>query len=377
MVNINCTIFLNPHENKQGKHKLYLQISIKRKIKRYPLNLYVEKKDFCSKTKLLKSGKDKHIINRMILAEINNVNEIYLKLRESKVDISFKSFEKLYFNLSDTTLYDVADLHCKNLTNISQKPIQTVIKELAQIDNDLYLDNINLSFIQQYNELIKNKANNTIWCKHKVLKSLINTAIKNDLYKKENPYKKFKINYIQTDRIYLSLEELKQVEKLIIDNNIPVKVVNAAKAFLFQCYTGLRYSDIVNLKFKDIQDNAIRMKIAKTQEFIYIPLSGPANNIVENIKHDQENIFNIPSNQKYNDHLKLVALYSGSNKNITSHVARHTFATISIALGMPIEIISKLLGHKELKTTKIYSKILDPLLKNNISLWDQIYNHKS
>jgi integrase len=134
--------------------------------------------------------------------------------------------------------------------------------------------------------------------------------------------------------------------------------------------SGLRYSDLAVLSWLDIESGYITIQSEKTDEIINIPITEKAARIISLQDKTKRRIFKIPSNQKYNDHLKLVALYCKISKRLTSHVGRHTFATISIELGIPIEIISKILGHQEIKTTKIYTKILNPLLKEYMNKWN-------
>ena len=112
MVNkINVRLFLSDHINKSGKSKLYLQISIKRKIKRYPLDLYVQPGNFDKSKMAVVAGTDKDAINRIIIRQIAKIDEIYLQLREGSREINFTNFENCYYNRDNTKLCRVIELH--------------------------------------------------------------------------------------------------------------------------------------------------------------------------------------------------------------------------------------------------------------------------
>jgi integrase len=140
--------------------------------------------------------------------------------------------------------------------------------------------------------------------------------------------------------------------------------------FLFCCYTGLAYADIKKLKRSEIAigidgERWIFTSRQKTDTPSKIPLLPPALEILEKYENhprcQNENLLMpVLSNQKMNDYLKQIADLSGIDKVLTFHIAPHTFATtITLSNGVPIETVSKMLGHKSLRTTQQYAKILD------------------
>ena len=129
--------------------------------------------------------------------------------------------------------------------------------------------------------------------------------------------------------------------------------------FLFQCYTGLAYSDMRKFDFRDVQQRGKRLVLhdvrKKTGEDFYIVLLPPAIEILN--KYD----FRLPlmSNEQYNMRLKLVAESAGIEKNLTSHMGRHTFATLSLNSGIKIEVLAQMMGHADIRTTQIYAKMIN------------------
>ena len=180
-----------------------------------------------------------------------------------------------------------------------------------------------------------------------------------------NPFAQFKLVKPKNDITYLTLNELKILEDKELHTD---RLENVRDLFLFQCYTALSYSDMAQLVEADIQyDNENRPYIQKqrqkTSVTYTIPLLPKAIAILA--KYD----YKLPclSNQKYNAYLKEIADICGINKNLHTHLGRHTFATVALNAGIPIEIVSKVLGHSSIKMTQShYAKLLDSTIISKV-----------
>jgi integrase len=167
------------------------------------------------------------------------------------------------------------------------------------------------------------------------------------------------IKEVETQREFLTLEELQKAYYQKCD--VPV----IKQAFLFSCLTGLRFSDIQKLTWQEIQhseDNGyyIRFRQKKTAGQETLPISEDAVKLLDKRKSPTEKVFLDLTYSDYNNQkLREWMIRSGIEKNITFHCARHTYATLQLTLGTDIYTVSKLLGHKSLKTTEIYAKIID------------------
>jgi integrase len=161
----------------------------------------------------------------------------------------------------------------------------------------------------------------------------------------------------QAQRTYLEINEL---EKLA---NTECRVDEVKRAFLFSCYTGLRFSDIKKFTWNEIKDNKIQLKQQKTKDFIYLPIHSTALEILKIQKKlinlETNLVFNLPQKWWTNQILKQWCLKAKINKNISYHTSRHTFATMSLTYGNDIYTVSSLLDHKNVKTTQAYAKIID------------------
>jgi integrase len=218
-------------------------------------------------------------------------------------------------------------------------------------------------------------GNNTVMKHIERLRKIINLAIKMEIIEKD-PFKSFKKKFIKNERDYLTTDELLTLEstKLICNRLAYVKDL-----FVFSCYTGLAYIDVMSLKPENIVLGIdgrywIYSTRIKTNSVLKIPLFTKALDIINKYRQspkaiNEGTIFYRISNQKLNAYLKEIAKALHINKNITFHVARHTFATsVTLSNGMPIETVSKLLGHTKLSTTQIYARIIDSKISEDFDM---------
>lgn len=185
-----------------------------------------------------------------------------------------------------------------------------------------------------------------------------------------NPYELFKMPKYAEKRTYLTHTEI----QLLRDYKGVPRLETVRDMFLFQCNTGLAYADIVQLENKDIRLENDRMFIVKnrvkTDQTQMIPMLPEALTIIEKYKEPEakptDKCFKILTNQKMNAYLTELAQVKGIDKPLTTHVARHSYATLMLTAGMPLETISHILGHADTKTTAIYAKMLFGKITNDI-----------
>jgi site-specific recombinase XerD len=187
------------------------------------------------------------------------------------------------------------------------------------------------------------------------------------------------------ERVALTENELEK----ITNYDISIERIRVVRdIFLFSCYTGLAYADVKKLKRTDIVDGIdggkwIISRRQKTDITARIPLLQPALDII--LKYafypqctGTNCVLPVLTNQKMNAYLKEIADCCGINKSLTYHIARHTFATtITLSNGVPIETVSKMLGHRNLKTTQHYAKILDNKISHDMQGLKAKYSNKA
>jgi integrase len=199
-----------------------------------------------------------------------------------------------------------------------------------------------------------------------------------------DPFTGIKLSLKEVDRPYLNEEELRR----IIAYHSPIDRLNRVRDFfLFACFTGLAYADVKKLKRSEIETDGanywIRTRRQKTGGRSNIPLLEVPMAIIRRYAaleqtNDSDTIVPIISNQKMNSYLKEIADSCGISKQLTFHVARHTFATtVTLTNGVPIETVSKMLGHKDLRSTQHYARIVDQKVGDEMAALADKLRHKS
>lgn len=205
------------------------------------------------------------------------------------------------------------------------------------------------------------------------VRKMTSLAIKLD-WINNDPFKNYKIKHQKVDKGFLTDKELKAIEikEFDIERLMIVKDI-----FVFCCYTGLAYVDVANLTVDNIVTGIdgkdwIKISRQKTGIPVNMPILPTAKRIMcKYLNHrrsiELDTIFPVFSNQKVNSYLKEIADLCGIKKNISFHIARHTFATtVTLSNGVPIETVSKMLGHTKIATTQIYARVLEKKISEDM-----------
>lgn len=202
------------------------------------------------------------------------------------------------------------------------------------------------------------------------LKRIIIIA-KNNGWIKADPFANYKIRIKKVDRGYLTQEE---VEAIMVKEFSTKRLEQVRDLFVFSCFCGLAYIDVKNLRENNIRTSFdgklwIIGKREKTDVTFKIPLLDIPQTILNKYKGTLPNgkILPVPSNQKMNAYLKEIGALCGIEKDLTFHLARHTFATLTLSKGVSIESVSKMLGHTNISTTQIYARITDSKISNDMN----------
>lgn len=244
--------------------------------------------------------------------------------------------------------------------------------------SDIDITKIDHAFITDYDfwlRSVRNCANNTAVKYIKNFQKIVKICLNNDWIIK-NPFNNYKVKLKEVEREYLNEEELKR----LFDKDLKIeRLVLVRDIFLFSCYTGLAYIDVKNLTKENINigidsEKWIFTHRQKTESASKIPLLPIAEMILEKYKNhpqclNQNKLMPILTNQRMNSYLKEIADVCYIHKSLTFHIARHTFATtVTLTNGVPIETVSKMLGHKNIQTTQHYAKILDKKVSEDMMI---------
>lgn len=258
----------------------------------------------------------------------------------------------------------------------SKKHTQEFMKWKYKKD-DIDIKKLKYGFISDYEFWLKSVRK----CDHNTsmkylsnFKKIVNICIKNGWLDRD-PFVGFKMAKREIERPFLVEEEL---NRIINKSFLIPRLAQVRDIFVFCCYTGLAYADVEKLTREEITtgidgEKWIWTSRQKTDSTTRVPLLPPALEILDRYKDDPQcvnkgRLLPVLSNQKMNGYLKEIADLCGITKTMTTHTARHTFATtVTLTNGVPIETVSKMLGHKNLKITQHYAKILDLKVSEDMS----------
>lgn len=247
---------------------------------------------------------------------------------------------------------------------------------------DVFLHEINPMFISDFEYYLKTtrNCNNNSTVKYiKNLKKIIRIAMANG-WLKSDPFVNIKHHIDEVDMAFLTPEELQKINDKKFNN---ARLQQVKDAYLFSCYTGLAYIDVKQLTPDEIVTiNGqlwIKKKRQKTKNWCNVPLLPPAIEIINKYKNnttcmEKGVVLPILTNQKMNSYLKEIADMCDIDKKLSTHTARHTFATtVTLANQVSMEVVSKMLGHSGINMTKKYARVVDDLIQKDMSKLFDIY----
>ena len=276
------------------------------------------------------------------------------------------------------TFFDTAVQYLeKEKYNLSSSTVRTYYWNLRKISDfkpGLDCADLTTSIIQEYKAYMIQRGNKLITANKAltVFRIFVNKIYEDGLIK-VNPFDKIKIGRVYTQRSFLTKRELKDLYLNFEDKRrfLTKTEQDTMRVFLFSCFTGLRYSDLRSLDACEIFDYKIRKQMHKTGDPVYVPIPIQARLLLPE-KMSSGKVFRVVENSYFNRTLRNAAKKLGYFKHIHCHLARHTFATTCITLGIPLPATSKLLGHRNLETTLIYAKFVDPLLDKEMRKFNKL-----
>lgn len=322
------------------------------------------------------------MLNEKIMNMMSNLYEFLHELEKERVDFSFERLDKYLEKLrnedkpeSPTSFLDYMKegIEKRKIAETTRRRYWSVYKHLVAFGKIKRFDDLTIQNVRKWDQYAKSRCEKQsgVYNYHKALKVFSREAFADQLIQID-PYLSFRLDRgKQAERRYLTREELEKLESTEIPNRSLARVRDM---FLFCCYTGLSYSDLCAFDFgkQAHYENGmyrIRGHRKKTGTEYVISLIDKAMMILRKYNYWLPSI----TNEKYNVYLKVVGAYCGIEKSLTSHMARHTFATtVTLANGVRIEAVSKMLGHTDIKTTQIYAKICDNEIDNEFNRLNKI-----
>lgn len=385
---------LNRQRSKNGKPAIYLRLTVDYKRIELATHQYIEPNLWDNKNQYVKGkSEEAQVINRQLTIMKADLHKHYSRLLALDKPINAEVLKNLYLGIGvkQRSLKEALDFHISRFAekvNTGKKAVNT-LKSLNTTRDKLYaflkfrfhvsdmlLKDIKSSFAFDFEHFLTTNdrvSSNTAMKYIKILKRVIKMAVDQE-WIASNPLTGFTCSYTEPQRERLTMDDIMILYRkdLSIDRLAEVRDV-----YLFCCFTGFAYQDVANLTKDNIVlgidgEKWIVKDRKKTNTPERIPLLPISLEIVDRYKDHPYCVYNdrllpVNSNQRFNGYLKEIAIVCGIKKHLTTHTARHTFATtVTLEHDVPIETVSQMLGHKSIRTTQIYAKVTQRKVSNNM-----------
>lgn len=387
--------------NKDGESPLYIRITKDRQSKFISLGITLHPDQWDEKNKQVKKHPNSVRLNNLIAQKVADAHGVSLEMETKNKFVSSKVIKNKVMGKNLLTFSDYANDYLNRVYQEKRMgthdKVKAVLSKLNTYTNyaTLNFGDIDVQFLKKYESYLKNDLGNGINTVHsnlKIFRKLFNDAVREEIIDfQNNPFNKYKLKTEKVKMEYLTEDELKLFEDIILDNGSMLD--HHRNAYVFSCYAGgIRISDILQLKWKDFDGTNITIEMYKTKEMVSVKLPNKALEIISKYKTNSPNesenfIFPfLDSNREYDEEQLYKAISSrtayankdlgkivkkaGLGKEISYHSSRHTWATRALRKGMRIEYVSKLLGHASIKTTQIYAKIVNAELDKAMDVFN-------
>ena len=381
--------------NSAGQFPIYVRLTVNGKRLEFSSKKFVEPSKWSSEmTKMKGQSEEARSLNEYLDLMKSKVFDIQMGLIHRNEEITIEVFKNILNGTKERhrlliPIFEEHNNKIKELIGIEYAPgtyerYKTSLKHTKDFLNwkysisDIDITKIDYAFITDYEfylRSVRKCANNTAVKYIKNFNKIIKICLANDWLDK-NPFANYKSKVKEVERVYLSEDEIQN----IINKDFKIERLTLVRdIFLFSCFTGLAYIDVKNLTKSHISigidgDKWIFTHRQKTETASKIPILSVTQMIIDKYADhpqsvNEEKLLPILSNQKMNAYLKEIAAVCEIEKELTFHIARHTFATtVTLTNGVPIESVSKMLGHKNLRTTQHYAKVLDRKVSDDMKI---------
>lgn len=394
--NLNLLLYLRKAKTKKnGEAPIYLRITVDGLRSETPIGRSIVPSKWDTDLQIQKGkSEDARTLNHFIENIKQRINQDANVLIDQGIDYTAEQLKNRFNGIKEQpkTLISVFEENNqlvkqeenKKYSHSTVRQYNTTLRRLKEFvtkgygKKDIPLTELDAIFIRRFEIYLRTEYNadhNTVMKYLKQLKKVIHFAMATG-YMDRDPFLSHITAFKDVSRDYLTIEELTRIKSKILN----IKRVDRVRdVFVFACYTGIAYGDLKNLTPESLSigidgKNWIIYHRGKTGIRASIPMLLPAMEIIEKYRFDPEcnadkKLLPVISNQKLNAYLSEIAGICDINKKLTTHVARHTFATtVTLSQGVPIETVSKMLGHTSLKTTQIYAKVVDRKISDDMEV---------
>lgn len=370
------SLFLRNDKKLSGKRPIYLRIIIDRKVKNYSTGKTLLPEYWDEKKETVKSGyANDRELNTFLNTMKLKAEKIILDIQNENLQLTLQNFDVMFSDSESKGRFVTWVEDYLNQRKFKVSPLYTV--QLLAILNkfnkwrpNLRFTDIRKDLFEEYENYLFSIGNsrNTVSNNLKRLKFFVSVAVEKGLIK-HDPFIGVHLKWEKTSKEILSFTDIIALEENLPE--MPEKVQKSLHAFLFALYHGgLRFSDLIQLKPDSLRSDGIYLVQHKTLSNVFIPYNPAGIHHIPKITTPGKPVFHIISEQKFRDHLKLAAMYAEVNVDITTRTARHTFISLSSALGMNFKMISQIAGHSSVKMTERYHHPQSLALIEEMKKWN-------
>lgn len=372
--------------NAEGKALIQVEAYLNKQKRYFSTKVYVKPCQWDNKRRAVKNHPNMVALNQYLDHYISQLERMELEIVQTGKVFELKDLKENNVPASSVTSFTAFmkdEILHSNLKSSTLKNHFSTLQVLSLYKGEISFNDLTFNFLCDFEYyLLKHQYHRNTIAKHmKHLKRYVNLAINKDVFDLQRyPFRKYKIKYMESKRTHLTPEELNRLEQLELDGSLTLQ--KALDMFLFSCYTGLRFSDVVTIKrenFHVIDDKIwLIYSSIKTDVNVRLPLfllfDGKSTPIYERYKNNSRTLFNMSpsSNSNVNKQLQKICRMVAIEKKVSFHTARHTNATLLLYNGANITTVQKLLGHKSVRTTEIYSNIMDMTVVRDLESMNSI-----
>lgn len=349
-------------ECQQGKRRFYFSTGVYLEPKYWRDGMVVEHE----------LSNDLNIILRRMKIDLERVELDFMK-RDVKVTLPMlrEAVKTKTAPSAKLTDFGRAVISQSDRRDVTKANYRTLFNDLDKFRRGVRVDEADYAFIERYDIYLKDSGvqHNTRVGRLRLLRAVLNEAVKRDMLSR-NPFDKYHVQGMTSRHGYLQDGDVMSLERLSLKG----RELIVRDAFLFCCYTGLRYSDLLALRTEDIHDGWIRIVTQKTKQRVAIPYAklfeGRCISLLQRYGNTIERLTSkLPTNSQVNSTLRDLLRKACINTDfrVTFHTSRHTFASLLLEEGVPVTTVQRMLGHTKVQTTQIYAEVTEQTIEKDVS----------
>lgn len=364
--------------NAQGRALLQVEAYLERRKVYFSTHIYLAPEQWNKQQRIIVKHPNADTLNMMLCDFIIELERKELDLWKSGQEVTLSRLKDEFHTHVGLSFLEFVkrDITTSNLKASTKRNRLTTYDLLVRYRPGITFKELTPQFVYDFENFLYGIGHhiNTVAKHMKHLKSFVNAAInKGYIAVEDYPFRRYHIKTKDGKHAFLLPEEMELLEELSL-TSLPGVMAHTLDVFLFCCYTGIRYSDFSHLSEKNIQHISgkpwLVFRIQKTDTEVKLPLTllfeGKAWKMLQKYRNRLHHFFTIGSNSNLNKQLIRIGQLAGIDKHFSFHSARHTNATLLIYKGANITTVQKLLGHRDLATTQIYSDVMESTIVKDL-----------